>query len=151
MTPAPCVRSLRWRSGDHGRRCCRMSARSNRSAWRCSARSTRPAVIELVQLIDRKGLVGEPSLRLQLEDEHLAERRKAAELPLFDQREPGFHIRVGAPQAVVGKRWIAGFGHRRVLSPGVLLKPAAGTRPGNSETCLKSYYCHRPAPIQRLV
>ena len=54
--------------------------------------STRPLVVEPVQLIDRKYFVGKPSLRPQLVDEHLSKRSNACELPLFDKSEPCFHI-----------------------------------------------------------
>jgi hypothetical protein len=80
---------------------------------RGSALATRPSVIQPVQFIDRKWLVGKLALRPQLVDEHLTKRRKACELPLFDKREPRFHIGDGTPQAVVGKCKIGWFGHRR--------------------------------------
>ena len=67
------------------------------------ALSTRPPVIEPVQLVDRECLVAKPALRPQLVDEHLSERSNAGELSVFDEREPGLHIRDGAAQALIGK------------------------------------------------
>lgn len=74
--------------------------------------STRSAVIEPVQFINRECPVAKSALRPQLVDEHLSERSNAGELSVFDEREPAIHIRDGAAQALIGKLLVGRFAHR---------------------------------------
>jgi hypothetical protein len=87
------------------------------------ALSTRSAVIQPVQLVDRKRLIRKPSLRPQLVNEHLTKRRKGCEPTLFDKIEPRVDIRNCPAQAITRKLQIGWFGHGWLAIGGSVREP----------------------------